>query len=149
MYSRSKLCVCVCMRVCREEVQQNCVRWRKKFSFVCKMSANAITGVLDPCLCRVSVRKVSYSWQQPPLLASPSNEFKSKRPYSQGGHFPLKPNWGCETQIMGKCHTAMFQVANHINTGNLTNCSFHGFSTDNQLKTVNGEKKTDIGPILK
>uniref|UniRef100_A0A671YCT6 Estrogen-induced osteoclastogenesis regulator 1b n=1 Tax=Sparus aurata TaxID=8175 RepID=A0A671YCT6_SPAAU len=41
----------------REEVQQNCVRWRKKFSFVCKMSANAITGVLDPCLCRVSVRK--------------------------------------------------------------------------------------------
>uniref|UniRef100_A0A8C4NHQ4 Estrogen-induced osteoclastogenesis regulator 1b n=1 Tax=Dicentrarchus labrax TaxID=13489 RepID=A0A8C4NHQ4_DICLA len=41
----------------REEVQQNCVRWRKKFSFVCKMSANAITGVLDPCVCRVSVRK--------------------------------------------------------------------------------------------
>ncbi|XP_036973634.1 protein FAM102A-like [Acanthopagrus latus] len=41
----------------REEVQQNCVRWRKKFSFVCKMSANPITGVLDPCLCRVSVRK--------------------------------------------------------------------------------------------
>ncbi|XP_053195337.1 protein FAM102A [Scomber japonicus] len=41
----------------REEVQQNCVRWRKKFSFVCKMSANAITGVLDPCICRVSVRK--------------------------------------------------------------------------------------------
>uniref|UniRef100_A0A3Q0RSI4 Estrogen-induced osteoclastogenesis regulator 1b n=1 Tax=Amphilophus citrinellus TaxID=61819 RepID=A0A3Q0RSI4_AMPCI len=41
----------------REEVQQNCVRWRKKFSFVCKMSANAISGVLDPCICRVSVRK--------------------------------------------------------------------------------------------
>ncbi|XP_034997221.2 protein FAM102A [Hippoglossus stenolepis] len=41
----------------REEVQQNCVRWRKKFSFVCKMSANPITGVLDPCVCRVSVRK--------------------------------------------------------------------------------------------
>ncbi|KAG7498744.1 hypothetical protein JOB18_019422 [Solea senegalensis] len=41
----------------REEVQQNCVRWRKKFSFVCKMSANPITGVLDPCICRVSVRK--------------------------------------------------------------------------------------------
>uniref|UniRef100_A0A8C5HX19 C2 NT-type domain-containing protein n=1 Tax=Gouania willdenowi TaxID=441366 RepID=A0A8C5HX19_GOUWI len=42
----------------REEVQQNCVRWKKKFSFVCKMSANAVTGVLDPCICRVSVRKV-------------------------------------------------------------------------------------------
>ncbi|KAJ0012783.1 hypothetical protein NQD34_017117 [Periophthalmus magnuspinnatus] len=41
----------------REEVQQNCVRWSKKFSFICKMSANAITGVLDPCVCRVSVRK--------------------------------------------------------------------------------------------
>ncbi|XP_008322707.1 early estrogen-induced gene 1 protein [Cynoglossus semilaevis] len=41
----------------REEVLQNCVRWRKKFSFVCKMSANPITGVLDPCICRVSVRK--------------------------------------------------------------------------------------------
>ncbi|XP_071760366.1 early estrogen-induced gene 1 protein-like isoform X1 [Centroberyx gerrardi] len=41
----------------REEVQQNCVRWRKKFSFVCKMSASPITGVLDSCICRVSVRK--------------------------------------------------------------------------------------------
>ncbi|XP_032425250.1 early estrogen-induced gene 1 protein [Xiphophorus hellerii] len=41
----------------REEVQQNCVRWGKKFSFVCKMSASPVTGVLDPCICRVSVRK--------------------------------------------------------------------------------------------
>ncbi|XP_062269033.1 protein FAM102A [Platichthys flesus] len=41
----------------REEVQQNCVRWRKKFSFVCKMSASPASGVLDPCVCRVSVRK--------------------------------------------------------------------------------------------
>ncbi|XP_069039556.1 early estrogen-induced gene 1 protein isoform X2 [Lepisosteus oculatus] len=41
----------------REEVQENCVRWKKKFSFVCKMSANSTTGVLDPCICRVSVRK--------------------------------------------------------------------------------------------
>ncbi|XP_068191323.1 early estrogen-induced gene 1 protein isoform X2 [Antennarius striatus] len=41
----------------REEVQQNCVRWRKKFFFVCKMSANPVTGVLDPCILRVSVRK--------------------------------------------------------------------------------------------
>lgn len=42
----------------RETVQANCVRWRKRFSFPCKMSANAGTGVLDPCVCRVSVRKV-------------------------------------------------------------------------------------------
>uniref|UniRef100_A0A3P8WU80 Family with sequence similarity 102 member Bb n=1 Tax=Cynoglossus semilaevis TaxID=244447 RepID=A0A3P8WU80_CYNSE len=41
----------------REPVQANCVRWRKLFSFPCKMSANAGTGVLDPCVCRVSVRK--------------------------------------------------------------------------------------------
>uniref|UniRef100_A0A3B5BBP1 Protein FAM102B-like n=1 Tax=Stegastes partitus TaxID=144197 RepID=A0A3B5BBP1_9TELE len=41
----------------RENVQANCVRWKKRFSFMCKMSANAGTGVLDPCLCRVSVRK--------------------------------------------------------------------------------------------
>uniref|UniRef100_A0A8C9Z383 Family with sequence similarity 102 member Bb n=1 Tax=Sander lucioperca TaxID=283035 RepID=A0A8C9Z383_SANLU len=44
----------------REPVQANCVRWRKRFSFPCKMSANAGTGVLDPCMCRVSVRKVQY-----------------------------------------------------------------------------------------
>ncbi|XP_067327872.1 early estrogen-induced gene 1 protein isoform X2 [Anolis sagrei] len=41
----------------REEVQENCVRWKKKFTFVCKMSANPATGLLDPCVCRVSVRK--------------------------------------------------------------------------------------------
>ncbi|KAK5869563.1 hypothetical protein PBY51_024269 [Eleginops maclovinus] len=41
----------------RESVHANSVRWRKRFSFPCKMSANAGTGVLDPCVCRVSVRK--------------------------------------------------------------------------------------------
>ncbi|KAM6965257.1 early estrogen-induced gene 1 protein-like [Aplochiton taeniatus] len=41
----------------REEVQENSVRWRKRFTFVCKMSANPTTGVLDPAICRVSVRK--------------------------------------------------------------------------------------------
>ncbi|XP_051552674.1 protein FAM102A-like isoform X2 [Myxocyprinus asiaticus] len=44
-------------RFAEQEVQENCVRWRKKFSFVCKMSASPATGVLDPCICRVSVRK--------------------------------------------------------------------------------------------
>ena len=43
----------------REEVQQHTVRWGAKFPFVCKMSANASTGVLEPCLLRISVRKVS------------------------------------------------------------------------------------------
>ncbi|KAG9351136.1 hypothetical protein JZ751_025026 [Albula glossodonta] len=41
----------------REVVQANCVHWRKRFSFLCKMSASASTGILDPCVCRVSVRK--------------------------------------------------------------------------------------------
>ncbi|XP_060900504.1 EEIG family member 2-like [Labrus mixtus] len=41
----------------REQVQANCVHWKRRFSFICKMSANAGTGVLDPCVCRVSVRK--------------------------------------------------------------------------------------------
>uniref|UniRef100_A0A4W5N9K5 Estrogen-induced osteoclastosis regulator 1 n=1 Tax=Hucho hucho TaxID=62062 RepID=A0A4W5N9K5_9TELE len=41
----------------REEVQENCVCWKKRFTFVCKMSTNPTTGVLDPAICRVSVRK--------------------------------------------------------------------------------------------
>ncbi|KAM6948510.1 EEIG family member 2 [Aplochiton taeniatus] len=41
----------------REPVQANCVSWKKRFSFLCKISASAGTGVLDPCVCRVSVRK--------------------------------------------------------------------------------------------
>ncbi|XP_051983960.1 protein FAM102B-like [Xyrauchen texanus] len=41
----------------REPVLANCVKWRKRFSFLCKMSANAATGILDPCVFRVSVRK--------------------------------------------------------------------------------------------
>ncbi|XP_068628685.1 uncharacterized protein [Battus philenor] len=41
----------------REEVQNHAVRWNAQFSFVCKMCANANTGVLEPALLRVSVRK--------------------------------------------------------------------------------------------
>ncbi|XP_046669802.1 protein FAM102A isoform X3 [Homalodisca vitripennis] len=41
----------------REEVQDHKVKWGAKFCFQCKMSANASTGVLDPCILRVSVRK--------------------------------------------------------------------------------------------
>ncbi|XP_078073503.1 early estrogen-induced gene 1 protein-like [Mustelus asterias] len=41
----------------REEVQENCVQWRKQSRFMCKMSASSATGVLDPSVCRVSVRK--------------------------------------------------------------------------------------------
>lgn len=42
----------------REEVQEHTVRWNASFKFLCKMSANASTGILDPCILRISVRKV-------------------------------------------------------------------------------------------
>ncbi|XP_070532751.1 early estrogen-induced gene 1 protein-like [Ptychodera flava] len=41
----------------REEVCNHCVQWNTRFNFLCKMNANASTGILDPCLCRVSIRK--------------------------------------------------------------------------------------------
>lgn len=40
-----------------EEVKNHAVKWSQKFNFVCKMSANASNGVLDPCNLRISVRK--------------------------------------------------------------------------------------------
>ncbi|KAL7043040.1 hypothetical protein ACKWTF_001371 [Chironomus riparius] len=41
----------------REEVKAHTVKWGQHFRFPCKMSANASTGVLDPCLLRISIRK--------------------------------------------------------------------------------------------
>lgn len=41
----------------REEVKNHTVKWGQKFEILCKMSANASTGVLDPCTLRISVRK--------------------------------------------------------------------------------------------
>lgn len=72
---RTSLCLTVKMwfeaglLVCssREPVHANCVRWRKRFSFPCKMSASAGTGVLDPCVCRVSVRKVQWAHSTQPV----------------------------------------------------------------------------------
>lgn len=40
-----------------EEVKNHLVRWNQTFEIVCKMSANASTGILDPCTLRISVRK--------------------------------------------------------------------------------------------
>ncbi|XP_069497971.1 EEIG family member 2 isoform X2 [Ambystoma mexicanum] len=45
----------------REVVQANSVHWKKRFSFMCKMSASATSGILDPCVCRVSVRKLGFA----------------------------------------------------------------------------------------
>jgi hypothetical protein len=41
----------------REKVQDHAVWWGAQFEFVCKMSANASTGVLDPYIPRISVSK--------------------------------------------------------------------------------------------
>ncbi|XP_038045559.1 protein FAM102A-like [Patiria miniata] len=41
----------------REEVSDHSVKWGATLSFTCRMSANASTGILEPCHCRVSVRK--------------------------------------------------------------------------------------------
>ncbi|BFF93551.1 uncharacterized protein DMAD_11388 [Drosophila madeirensis] len=41
----------------REEVKNHRVEWNRSFEFPCKMSANASTGVLDPCFLRISIRK--------------------------------------------------------------------------------------------
>jgi len=41
----------------RENVENHCVYWRQRFEFSCKMSADPSTGILDPCLARLSVRK--------------------------------------------------------------------------------------------
>ncbi|XP_017016517.2 autotransporter adhesin BpaC isoform X6 [Drosophila kikkawai] len=41
----------------REDVRNHRVEWNRSFEFPCKMSANASTGVLDPCHLRISIRK--------------------------------------------------------------------------------------------
>ncbi|XP_070177233.1 EEIG family member 2-like isoform X2 [Littorina saxatilis] len=41
----------------RKDIRSNTVVWNAEFDFPCKMTASANTGVLDPCICRISVRK--------------------------------------------------------------------------------------------
>merc|ERR1711944_166339 len=43
------------------EVQNHCVKYSARFSFPCKMNANANSGILDTCKCRISIRMVSVS----------------------------------------------------------------------------------------
>ncbi|XP_076048318.1 uncharacterized protein LOC143029543 isoform X2 [Oratosquilla oratoria] len=43
--------------MCTVMVQEYAVRWNTNFRFTCKMTANASTGELDSCICRVSVRQ--------------------------------------------------------------------------------------------
>jgi len=46
----------------RKEVLNHCVKWGHKFVFDCKMTGSASTGILDPCVCRASVRRVGVSY---------------------------------------------------------------------------------------
>lgn len=48
--------VCVTHRL---EVLHNSVQWGKMFEFECQTAVNSLSGVLDDCMCRLSVRKVS------------------------------------------------------------------------------------------
>lgn len=41
----------------RQEVKDHKVHWDAKFSFPCKMMANASTGVMEKCILRISIRK--------------------------------------------------------------------------------------------
>ena len=43
----------------RIEVENHCVKWHQEFKFPCKMYAPANTAELEPCICKISVRKVS------------------------------------------------------------------------------------------
>merc|ERR550539_644104 len=38
------------------EVQNHCVKYSARFSFPCKMNANANSGILETCKCRISIR---------------------------------------------------------------------------------------------
>jgi len=40
----------------REEVQNHRVQYNARFQFLCKMNANASSGILDTCKCRISIR---------------------------------------------------------------------------------------------
>ncbi|XP_064844773.1 EEIG family member 2-like [Oncorhynchus masou masou] len=41
----------------RLEVLHNSVQWGKMFEFECQTAVNSLSGVLDDCMCRLSVRK--------------------------------------------------------------------------------------------
>ena len=42
-------------------MQSHCVKWHQEFEFPCKLYASASTAELEPCTCKISIRKVSLS----------------------------------------------------------------------------------------
>ena len=51
--------VCVCLCVCSCDVRDHTVNWGEQFDFHCKIYGSPVTGELEPCCCKVSIRKVS------------------------------------------------------------------------------------------
>ena len=43
------------------EINSHKVRWEEEVRFPCKLYASANTAELEPCICKVSVRKVRVS----------------------------------------------------------------------------------------
>lgn len=46
---------------CSCDVRSHRVRWDQGFYFHCKMYASPVTGELEPCQCKISIRKVLHS----------------------------------------------------------------------------------------
>lgn len=44
------------------EVSSHTVSWDEEVQFPCKLYASANTAELEPCICKVSVRKVRRDW---------------------------------------------------------------------------------------
>lgn len=49
----------VCACDCSCDVKSHCIKWSQTFQFHSKMYASPSTGELEPCYCKVSIRKVS------------------------------------------------------------------------------------------
>ncbi|MGH0163264.1 UNVERIFIED_CONTAM: hypothetical protein FKN15_044624 [Acipenser sinensis] len=125
-----------------EEVLENSVRWKKRFSFICKMSANPTTGVLDPCFCRVSVRKELKGGK------TYSKELKGGKTYSKvtigmtllSGDpcFKTPPNTAKSISIPGLDHSLQLDCKGEgegTGGGSISSVPPTGITTVRQLKT--------------
>ena len=54
----SNLLVVSLISLYRNDVENHRVQWDQDFNFSCKMYAN-VDGVLEPCWCKISIRKVN------------------------------------------------------------------------------------------
>lgn len=52
-------CLCSASLSCSCDVKSHCIKWSQSFQFHSKMYASPGTAELEPCYCKVSIRKVS------------------------------------------------------------------------------------------